>query len=205
LPPFRAQGLASGIRDAANVCWKIASVLTGQCHAQVLDTYHRERLPHVQAAMAAAEGMGAMICLRRPKLIWLLKNRLFALANAVGLFHRVVRYFTPAVVISCGVISRGRAGAAAAVGAPVPNASTSCLRHAPQPCFDELFWRARVGKLRWCIVVVHGDGDDDTVAAKSDRAQLDAVEIVSCERSSGMAAWLLSHGSRAAIVRCASP
>ena len=136
MPPFRAQGLASGLRDAANLCWKVASVLQGQAHAQLLDSYRLERLPQVQAAIVAAEGMGDMICLRRPKLLWRLKNKLFAVANAVGLFDRVIRYFTPSVSISCGLISRGSAAAAAAVGAPVPNACTTALGHASQPCFD---------------------------------------------------------------------
>jgi hypothetical protein len=208
MPPFRAQGLASGLRDASNICWKIASVLSAGAHARLLDTYRLERLPHVQAAIAAAEGMGRMICLRRPKIVWRLKNRAFALVNSIGLFRLLFRFFTPSLCIPRGLLSsRSFGAAAAAVGAPVPNACTTALHGAPHACFDEQFWSARCGKLRWCLVIAHGGGEDEQAwqlefnAAKTLRGELDAVEAVQCASGSGMGLWLRSVGSRAALVR----
>ena len=49
MPPFAGQGLNSGIRDAANLCWKIADVLTGRLADAALDTYQQERRPHAEA------------------------------------------------------------------------------------------------------------------------------------------------------------
>jgi hypothetical protein len=208
MPPFRAQGLASGLRDASNMCWKIASVLSARAHARLLDTYQLERLPHVQAAIAAAEGMGSMICLRRPKIVWRLKNRAFALVNSMGLFRLLFRFFTPSLCIPRGLLSRRSFGAAAAaVGAPVPNACTTALCGAPHLCFDEQFWSVRGGKLRWCLVVAHDGGEDEQAwqmgfnAAKTLRAELDAVEAVRCASGSAMGLWLRSVGGRAALVR----
>ena len=208
MPPFRAQGLASGLRDASNICWKIASVLSTGAHARLLDTYQLERLPHVQAAIAAAEGMGSMICLRRPKIVWRLKNRAFSLVNSIGLFRLLFRFFTPSLCIPRGLISsRSFGAAAAAVGAPVPNACTTAPHGAPHLCFDAQFWSARGGKLRWCLVIAHGGDEGDQAwqldfnAAKTLRAELDAVEAVHCASGSAMEMWLRNVGSRAALVR----
>lgn len=45
-PPFIGQGLCAGMRDAANLSWKLAAVLSGQADEQTLDTYEIERDPH---------------------------------------------------------------------------------------------------------------------------------------------------------------
>ncbi len=200
MPPFRAQGVASGLRDACNISWKIASVLAGCSHEQLLDTYQCERLPHVQAAIAAAEGMGSIICLRRPKFLWHLKNAAFALANSVGLFELLFRHFTPSVTISRGLIACGTLGAAAA-GAPLPNLSVSPRSDAQPRYFDEQFSRARDGKLRWCIVAVDSDGGPDEPHLQAFPAQIDHVVAVRCHCSSAMAMWLCGLRSKAALVR----
>ena len=196
MPPFRAQGLASGLHDAGNVCWKVASVLQGRAHVQLLDTYQRERAPHAQAAIAAAERMGSIICFRRPKLLWRVKNCTFKLANKFGLFELLYRHFTPGNCISWGLIDCNCAPAAA--GAPVPNLSMSPPGAVAQRRFDEQYWEVRGGKLRWCIVVA-GEASEPGACALSGRENL--VEVVRCESSSAMGSWLLSHNCRAALVR----
>jgi 3-(3-hydroxy-phenyl)propionate hydroxylase len=46
LPPFSGQGTASGLRDAANIAFKLAGVCRGWLHEDVLDSYEAERRPH---------------------------------------------------------------------------------------------------------------------------------------------------------------
>ena len=41
--PFGARGANSGVQDADNLAWKLAAVLGGQAHADLLDTYGSER------------------------------------------------------------------------------------------------------------------------------------------------------------------
>lgn len=46
--PAGGQGMNTGIQDAANLCWKIAWVLKGHAHPEMLETYHQERWPVAQ-------------------------------------------------------------------------------------------------------------------------------------------------------------
>ncbi|MCV7401623.1 bifunctional 3-(3-hydroxy-phenyl)propionate/3-hydroxycinnamic acid hydroxylase [Mycobacterium fragae] len=57
-PPFIGQGMAAGLRDAMNLSWKLAGVLSGDLPERVLDTYQQERKPHVRAMILVAISMG---------------------------------------------------------------------------------------------------------------------------------------------------
>ena len=47
-PPFAGQGLVAGLRDVANLAWKLAWVVRGQADERILDSYDAERRPHAQ-------------------------------------------------------------------------------------------------------------------------------------------------------------
>lgn len=64
-PPFMAQGMCQGIRDSANLVWKIAMVRHG-APSSLLDTYQRERLPHVRHTTLVTKELGQVICERDP-------------------------------------------------------------------------------------------------------------------------------------------
>jgi len=57
-PPFIGQGMGAGIRDAANLGWKLAGVLRAELPAAVLDTYERERKPHARKMIRLAKLTG---------------------------------------------------------------------------------------------------------------------------------------------------
>jgi len=65
-PPFMAQGMVQGLRDAANLAWKLAQVQRHGAPDTLLDTYQAERKPHVEATTRAAIGLGRVICERDP-------------------------------------------------------------------------------------------------------------------------------------------
>jgi len=58
MPPFAGQGLCSGLRDATNLCWKLALVLRGLAGTRLLDSYELERIPHVEESIAATQRVG---------------------------------------------------------------------------------------------------------------------------------------------------
>jgi 3-(3-hydroxy-phenyl)propionate hydroxylase len=61
MPPFLGQGLCSGIRDAANLAWKLQLVDAGHARDALLDTYGAERLPHAAGVVEHAVDTGRLI------------------------------------------------------------------------------------------------------------------------------------------------
>ena len=57
-PPFIGQGLAAGLRDADNLAWKLAHVLTGRAGEDLLASYETERRPHARALVKKAVRVG---------------------------------------------------------------------------------------------------------------------------------------------------
>ncbi|HEX7873197.1 MAG TPA: bifunctional 3-(3-hydroxy-phenyl)propionate/3-hydroxycinnamic acid hydroxylase [Sphingobium sp.] len=62
-PPFFGQGMCHGLRDIANLAWKLERVLSGKATDALLDSYQQERDPHVRAVISAAVGAGRYICM----------------------------------------------------------------------------------------------------------------------------------------------
>lgn len=60
-PPFAGQGLVSGLRDAANLSWKLAYALKGLGDHRILQSYDVERRPHAIKMIDLARGMGQLI------------------------------------------------------------------------------------------------------------------------------------------------
>ncbi|MGH7893626.1 MAG: FAD-dependent monooxygenase, partial [Candidatus Binatia bacterium] len=66
MPPFAGQGMCSGIRDAANLAWKLDLVLREKAPQALLDTYPSERVPHVRAIVDFSMSLGRVICIADP-------------------------------------------------------------------------------------------------------------------------------------------
>jgi 3-(3-hydroxy-phenyl)propionate hydroxylase len=127
MPPWIGQGMASGVRDVDNLCWKLAAAVDGRLPAHVverlLDSYETERKPHVRALTQAAVFFGHVITERRRR-ITVLRDPLFRLASrfpGLGSYLRDLRWF-PVTAYCSGLLAgpRGRRGARRAVGAHIP-------------------------------------------------------------------------------------
>ncbi len=60
-PPFMGQGMCAGIRDAANLAWKLALCAKSLADDSLLDSYQSERLPHAKTYIETAMRLGGLI------------------------------------------------------------------------------------------------------------------------------------------------
>lgn len=106
-PPFAGQGMCSGLRDAANLAWKLAAVIEGDANDRLLDTYQPEREPNVRATIAMAIMMGRMVC-TTSKWSALLRDLKFKLGRMLGKLPAGPPDYPP---ITKGLIASGSAAA----------------------------------------------------------------------------------------------
>ena len=65
-PPFLGQGMCQGVRDVANLSWKLGAVLKAGAPERLLDSYGAERKAHVIDLTTRIKGIGKIICERDP-------------------------------------------------------------------------------------------------------------------------------------------
>ncbi|MDF3843519.1 bifunctional 3-(3-hydroxy-phenyl)propionate/3-hydroxycinnamic acid hydroxylase [Pseudomonas citronellolis] len=68
MPPFAGQGLNAGIRDAANLAWKIAAHVRGQASEALIDSYQAERRPHAEQMVRLSHRIGKVVMSTHPLL-----------------------------------------------------------------------------------------------------------------------------------------
>ncbi|MBE9637190.1 bifunctional 3-(3-hydroxy-phenyl)propionate/3-hydroxycinnamic acid hydroxylase [Salipiger mangrovisoli] len=66
-PPFFGQGMCHGMRDAANLAWKLALVVAGAAEPSLLDSYQLERDAQVRHVIGKAIEAGKYICVLDPE------------------------------------------------------------------------------------------------------------------------------------------
>lgn len=106
-PPFFGQGMCHGLRDVANLAWKLELVLKGQAPDALLDSYQPERDPHVRAVISAAVGAGRYICMLDPEAAAERDAKMREAAK--GAQHGTAADLIPA--IATGIVATGTAGA----------------------------------------------------------------------------------------------
>lgn len=93
MPPWIGQGMSAGVRDVANLSWKLAAVLRGQGPEDLLDSYEAERKPHVTEVTRRAVLNGRVITERQPALAMLRNHLLRTLTRLPGAAERGQRVF----------------------------------------------------------------------------------------------------------------
>ncbi|MFE4668145.1 bifunctional 3-(3-hydroxy-phenyl)propionate/3-hydroxycinnamic acid hydroxylase [Streptomyces sp. NPDC056716] len=66
MPPFTGQGLNSGIRDAANLAWRLALLIRGQGDERLLADYSAERAGQLARIIEDTVHLGRLICMTDP-------------------------------------------------------------------------------------------------------------------------------------------
>jgi 2-polyprenyl-6-methoxyphenol hydroxylase-like FAD-dependent oxidoreductase len=66
MPPFLGQGFNSGIRDVANLSWRLALLLKGEGRDSLLDDYAAERSDQVSHIVEETVFLGQLFCMTDP-------------------------------------------------------------------------------------------------------------------------------------------
>jgi 3-(3-hydroxy-phenyl)propionate hydroxylase len=89
MPVWQGQGYNSGIRDAANLGWKLAAVVTGKADDALLDTYDVERRKHARAMIDLSTMVGRVISPTNRR-VAALRDRVIHAASVVPSLKRYV-------------------------------------------------------------------------------------------------------------------
>lgn len=171
-PPFLGQGMCAGIRDAANLAWKLARVIRGNADAGLLDTYQSERQPHVREFIELAIRLGGVINTK---------------AIEAGLAAGEVRDNAPVKL----EVKKPLLGPGLALG-DLPLAGHLAPQFALK---DGRRSDDRTGYSHVLLV-------ESAVALPSCRALSQAgIEILTSDDAEGIGQWLREHGVIAALVR----
>jgi 3-(3-hydroxy-phenyl)propionate hydroxylase len=118
MPPWIGQGMSAGVRDAANLCWKLAAVINGQAPDSLLDSYQAERKPHVTDVTRRACRTGWIITQRNRAIAVARNHVLRALTRLPGVDERLQKItWIPAARYREGFFA---AGGHRAVGWQIP-------------------------------------------------------------------------------------
>lgn len=139
-PPFVGQGLVAGLRDVANLCWKLAWVTQGRADPAILASYDTERRPHAKVIIQMALWMGRLV-MPRNRLAAFGIHGLMTMLQAIPVTRPWFQElkFKPSNSFRRGLFRPGRGGARLVRGGPLPQ----CLvrRRAGEACVlsDDVF------------------------------------------------------------------
>jgi len=89
MPPFAGQGMNGGMKDAANIAWKLAAVLRGLASDAILDSYEPERAPVIRKMVDLSRRLGAVI-MPTSRGIAAARDAIFACLNMSRTFREFV-------------------------------------------------------------------------------------------------------------------
>ena len=95
-PPFIGQGMCAGIRDAANLTWKLALVLDGRADDRLLATYEAERRPYARRVVQMAIAVGWLMTGGGPRTSRIRRAALRFVARLPGVEERALTAAWPA-------------------------------------------------------------------------------------------------------------
>ncbi len=203
-PPFMAQGMVGGLRDAHNLAWKLARVLGGQSSDTLLDTYMQERHPHMRQTVLTAMGLGRIICERDPARARERDARLLA-AHGGEVKTEYRQNMIPN--LAHGILAAGAPGAgelfpqpqvtSGAFAGRLDDLTGPCVRVVVDGALSEAHAAAylqRLAPLGGALVQLVPPGDGSPLATTA------GVHVVH-EDAPLLAPWLQAQGLMAAVVR----
>lgn len=179
-PPFAGQGMCAGVRDAANLAWKLAAVLRGRAGDGLLDSYQSEREPNARAYIGLAIAMGRVVCTTDPAMAKARDEQMLA-ARRAGV-PAIPPAAAPPLTGSC--VLEGAPGAGALFPQPVARQEGAILR------LDD-----QLGRGAWLIGAAPSASPPEGVEAVG----LDDPRIAPFRPA--LSRWLTDHQADAVLVR----
>jgi 3-(3-hydroxy-phenyl)propionate hydroxylase len=174
-PPFLGQGLCAGIRDAANLGWKLARALRDPARADaLLGSYESERKPHARAFIALAVEMGRIIQVT---------DAAQAAARDARLKAQGLKFAFPTPTLGPGVHRAGESPAGQVF---------------LQPLLPDGRWLDDAAALRFCVLL---DASAGTFEHPLRDALAAADALVVHDPGSAALQWMQTHGAIAVILR----
>jgi 2-polyprenyl-6-methoxyphenol hydroxylase-like FAD-dependent oxidoreductase len=195
-PPFLGQGLCSGLRDAANLAWKLDLVLRGLASDALLDTVETERQPQTEWVIRFAIELGKVLCELDPKAA---AERDAAVRGADA--PPPPLDFPP---LQDGVVHRAPDGSPDHLAGALSVQGRVAVDGRREGLFDDVVGRG------WTLIAAEGDPleqlDDDLCdalgALDATVASLDPHAPSGIADADGrLADWLGRHGAHAVLVR----
>jgi hypothetical protein len=193
-PPFLGQGLCSGLRDAANLAWKLDLVLRGLAPHRLLDTVDAERQPQTEWVIRFAIELGKALCELDPD------SAVERDANLRGLDAPPPVEFPP---LSGGAIRQGMDGSQDPLAGTLGVQGRVAV-DGREGLFDDV-----VG-CGWTLIVNDGDPLDGLDARQTDTLRALDATLASLDPAApgGVAdldgrltEWLREHDSHAGVIR----
>jgi 2-polyprenyl-6-methoxyphenol hydroxylase-like FAD-dependent oxidoreductase len=157
MPPFLAQGLCSGFRDAYNLAWKLDLVLKGVSPPAFLDTYEAERDPNARATIIESVRVGQNVIERDIERAAARDEQLLALSakmQAVQAEKQLIAFRVPGY--EAGFIARDAIAAGGAFG------QARVRLNGVEGRFDDVVGRG--------FLIIARDGDAEAVLSLDDAA-----------------------------------
>src|SRR5262245_20148614 len=114
--PVGGQGMNTGIGDAVNLAWKLAAVLNGGAHADLLDTYELERIAFARRLVATTDRIFTLVT-KQGMLAQFVRTRLVPWIAPMLFRFAGVRRFVFHTVSQIGINYRHSSLSAGAAGA----------------------------------------------------------------------------------------
>lgn len=184
MPPWIGQGMSAGVRDVANLCWKLAAVLRNGAPESLLDSFERERKPHAIEVTRRAVRVGRIITERRGALVTMRNRALRAVSTLPGAPALIQKMFwVPTARFREGYLAPHRH---AAIGWQIPQPWVTGPTGA----------RVRLDDLlagRWALLY--------TDAPPAGASAWTSLGVIHIRASGGLTRWLRSRKACAVVVR----
>jgi 3-(3-hydroxy-phenyl)propionate hydroxylase len=183
-PPFFGQGMCHGLRDVANLAWKMAMIARGHAPQSLLDSYQTERDPHVRAVIWAAVEAGRYICELDPVAAARRDATMRERARQTG--HSTAADLIPPVLDGIVAPGQGRVGERF-IQPRVETGEGPCL-------LDD------VGGGGWRLFVADADAAQVARVAVGDR-DVAVIDASALGDAGAIRQWLAARNTRAVLVR----